>query len=164
MSRSFRTRFTAVALGLAALGSSTIAVQAQAADAPAKATITIKVVDSKLGPIMVDEKGMSLYMFTPDAPNVSVCEGGCLTAWPPIMLKADETLANVKLEGGNLRRSKLGVAMRFDGSRQVTYNGWPLYYWIRDKVAGDVSGQWVGNVWFVLNGEGTPVGTRLPAA
>jgi predicted lipoprotein with Yx(FWY)xxD motif len=164
MSRSFRTRFIAVAVGLAALGSTAVTVQAQAADAPAKATIVIKVANSKLGPIMVDEKGMTLYMFTPDAPNVSVCEGGCLAAWPPVMLKADETLANVKLEGGNLRRSKLGVAMRYDGSRHVTYNGWPLYYWARDKVPGDVTGQWVGNVWFVLNGEGDPQGTRLPAA
>jgi predicted lipoprotein with Yx(FWY)xxD motif len=164
MSRSFRIRFVAVAAGLAALASAAVSVQAQAADEPAKATITIKVASSKLGPIMVDEKGLSLYMFTPDAPNVSVCEGQCLVAWPPIMLKTGETLANVKLEGGNLRRSKLGVAMRFDGSRQVTYNGWPLYYWFRDKVPGDVSGQWVGNVWFVMNGEGDPQGTRLPAA
>jgi predicted lipoprotein with Yx(FWY)xxD motif len=164
MSRSFRIRMVSVAAALAAIVSP-VTVQAQTTQtSDAKAALVIKVSSSKLGPIMTDEKGMSLYMFTPDAPNVSVCEGNCLTAWPPIMLKANETLADVKLEGGNLRRSKLGVAMRFDGSRQVTYNGWPLYYWIRDKVPGDVSGQWVGNVWFVLDGEGTPQVTRVPAA
>ena len=134
---------------------------ASAADAPAKKpAYTIAVKDSKLGPILTDGAGMSLYMFTPDRRNVSNCEGGCLAAWPPIMLKAGESLDDVVLEG-NLRRSLLGVAMRFDGSRQVTYNGFPLYYWARDKVAGDVTGQWVGNVWFVLNGDGAPNSARI---
>ena len=129
--------------------------------APAKKpSITIGIASSKLGNIMVDEKGLSLYMFTPDARNVSNCEAACLTAWPPIMLGKDDTLADVELTGG-LRRSLLGVAMRENGSRHVTYNGWPLYYWFRDAKAGDVLGQWVGNVWFVLSPDGAPISTRV---
>lgn len=126
----------------------------------AKPSITLVVRDSKLGSIITDDKGMTLYMFTPDARNVSNCEGACLNVWPPVMLKSDETLSSVGVDG-NLRRSKLGVAMRFDGSRQVTYNGFPLYWWVRDKTPGDVTGQWVGNVWFVLNDAGTPNSVRI---
>jgi predicted lipoprotein with Yx(FWY)xxD motif len=132
---------------------------APATAAAKKPSITIGVASSKLGNIMVDDKGLSLYMFTPDARNVSVCEGQCLVAWPPIMLGKDDTLADVELKG-DLRRSLLGVAMRENGTRQVTYNGWPLYYWFRDAKAGDVLGQWVGNVWFVLSPDGAPISLR----
>ena len=125
-----------------------------------KPAITLKTASSKLGNIIVDDKGLSIYMFTVDARNVSRCEGACLTAWPPMMLTKDQTLDDVEL-GGNLRRSLLGVAMRENGSRHVTYNGYPLYWWFRDAKAGDVSGQWVGDVWFVLSDSGAPVSTRL---
>lgn len=125
-----------------------------------KPSITLVVRDSKLGSIITDDKGMTLYIFTPDARNVSNCEGACLNVWPPVMLKTGETLGSVGVDG-SLRRSKLGVAMRFDGSRQVTYNGFPLYWWVRDKTPGDVTGQWVGNVWFVLNDAGSPNSARI---
>ena len=127
--------------------------------AETKPVYTLEIRDSKLGSILTDDKGMTLYMFTPDAPNVSNCEGACLNVWPPMMLKAGESLGDIALDK-NLRRSKLGIAMRFDGSRQVTYNGYPLYWWVRDRVAGDVTGQWVGNVWFVLNAAGVPNSLR----
>ncbi len=151
-SRSFATALlAAVVLSPIAIGS-----VAAAANAPAKKPAhTVAVKESKLGPILTDGSGMSLYMFTPDRRNVSNCEGACLAAWPPVMLKAGEGLDDVAVEG-NLRRSLLGVAMRFDGSRQVTYNGFPLYYWARDRAAGDVTGQWVGGIWFVLNADGVP--------
>ena len=161
MSR-FARRSLATAL-LAAMASSPIVVGsvASAGDTPTKkAAYTLAVKESKLGPILTDGAGMSLYVFTPDRRNVSNCEGGCLAAWPPIMLKAGEGLDDVAVEG-NLRRSLLGVAMRFDGSRQVTYNGFPLYYWARDRVAGDVTGQWVGGIWFLLNADGTPNTARI---
>ena len=137
--------------------SSTATGTAAAAPKP----ITINVASSKLGSILVDGDGMSLYMFVPDARNVSVCEGGCLTAWPPVMLRAKETLQDVVVAKG-LRRSLLGVAMRADGSRHVTYNGFPLYYWFLDKAAGDTKGQWVNNIWFVLNPEGSPITPHNP--
>jgi predicted lipoprotein with Yx(FWY)xxD motif len=146
---------SAVLAPLALVGASVLVPKATfAADAKA-APITLKVSESKLGRIMTDGEGLTLYMFTPDSRNVSVCEDRCLAAWPPLMLKAGQTIDDVKLENG-LRRSKLGVAMRFDGSRQVTYDGWPLYYWFRDAKAGDTTGQWVGNVWFVLTETGNP--------
>jgi predicted lipoprotein with Yx(FWY)xxD motif len=161
-----QARKALVALALTTLsmpmmfGATPSGAQTKAAAPAKKPSITLGVASSKLGNIMVDDKGLSLYMFTPDARNVSVCEAACLTAWPPIMLGKDDTLADVELTGG-LRRSLLGVAMRENGSRHVTYNGWPLYYWFRDAKAGDVLGQWVGNVWFVLSPDGAPISTRV---
>ena len=165
MSRFTRRILAPTLLLLTAASSLTVGVAgpSDAADTTAtdaKPSITLVVRDSKLGPIITDDKGMTLYMFTPDARNVSNCEGACLNVWPPVMLKSDETLSSVGVDG-NLRRSKLGVAMRFDGSRQVTYNGFPLYWWVRDKTPGDITGQWVGNVWFVLNDAGTPNSVRI---
>ncbi len=148
-----------IIFGSAPSGAQTAPAPAPAATAAKKPSISIGIASSRLGNIMVDDKGLSLYMFTPDARNVSVCEGQCLVAWPPIMLGKDDTLADVELKG-DLRRSLLGVAMRENGSRQVTYNGWPLYYWFRDAKAGDVLGQWVQNVWFVLSPDGAPISTR----
>ncbi len=161
MSRFARRSIATLLFSALTLSPIVFSATAGAADEPAKKPAhTIAVKDSKLGPILTDGAGMSLYMFTPDRRNVSNCEGACLAAWPPIMLKAGESLDDVVLEG-NLRRSLLGIAMRFDGTRQVTYNGWPLYYWVRDRVAGDVTGQWVGNVWFVINGNGAPNSARI---
>jgi predicted lipoprotein with Yx(FWY)xxD motif len=159
MSRFARRPLAAALLVAAALSPFALGSPAPAADAK-KPAYTVGVRDSKLGSILTDDAGMTLYMFTPDRRNVSNCEGPCLTAWPPFMLKTGESLDDVAIPS-NLRRSLLGVAMRFDGSRQVTYNGWPLYYWARDKVAGDVTGQWVGGVWFVLNADGVPNTVRL---
>ena len=161
MSRFARRSFATALLAAVAFSPLAVGSGANAADAPVKkAGYTIAVKESKLGPILTDGTGMSLYMFTPDRRNVSNCEGPCLAAWPPVMLKDGEGLGDVVLEG-NLRRSLLGVAMRFDGSRQVTYNGFPLYYWARDRAAGDVTGQWVNGIWFVLNADGVPNTARI---
>jgi predicted lipoprotein with Yx(FWY)xxD motif len=164
-----RTRKVLIALAVSAASIAAMSMTGTASaqttpstTAAATKTIKLGIGDSTLGRIMVDGTGMSLYMFAPDRYNVSVCEGQCLTAWPPIKLAANQTLADVELSGG-LRRSKLGVAMREDGSRHVTYNGWALYYWFRDVKPGDVLGQWVNNVWWVLNEEGVPNTGRVPA-
>ncbi|MBK8460869.1 MAG: hypothetical protein IPL43_12350 [Micropruina sp.] len=117
-----------------------------AADA---ATLALKMADSKLGSILVDGKGMTLYMFTKDSANTSACTGGCLVAWPPLIGKPTM--------GAGVDDSKLGSFTRADGSTQATYNGWPLYYWKDDAKAGDVTGQNVNAVWFVLDADGDPV-------
>lgn len=50
----------------------------------------------------------------------------------------------------------LGVISRADGTSQITYNGWPLYYWVKDAKPGDTTGQNVGNVWFVADPDISP--------
>jgi len=136
--------------------SSAPATSAPAASAPAPApadaaTLALGLADTGLGSILVDGKGMTLYMFTKDTQgsNASACTGQCLTAWPPLMGKPTA--------GKGADDSKLGSFALPDGSTQATYNGWPLYYWKGDVKAGDTAGQKVGGVWFVLDKDGNPI-------
>lgn len=80
---------------------------------------------------------------------MSACTGPCLVAWPPLL--------GTPTEGAGVDDSKLGSFTRADGSTQATYNSWPLYYWQGDAKAGDVLGQNVNAVWFVLDRDGDPV-------
>lgn len=99
-----------------------------------------------LGPILVDAEGMTLYLFTNDTPGVSNCYGDCEVKWPPLLVDAGEMpTAAPGLMG------KLGTTTRKDGSIQVTYDGWPLYYWWEDINPGDTTGQGVGGVWYVVD-------------
>ncbi len=150
----------AATVGGLAVGVGPAGAQSSTPTTAAKKVIKLGVGSTKLGDVIVDGSGMSLYMFAPDRYNVATCEGQCLTAWPPVMLPSGSTTSDVELSGG-LRKSKLGVAMREDGSRQLTYNGWALYYWFRDGKAGDVNGQWVNGIWWVMSDEGTPNTKRV---
>ena len=115
-----------------------------------------------LGSFLVDDKGMTLYLFTKDTPNTTVCYDKCATAWPPLLTTGDP------VAGEGVDASLLGTTDRTDGTVQVTYNGWPLYYYEKDKAPGDVIGQNVGDVWFVISPAGemieTTVATEAPAA
>jgi predicted lipoprotein with Yx(FWY)xxD motif len=105
---------------------------------------------SALGSFLVDSKGMTLYLFTKDSPNTSNCYGGCASYWPPLLT------SGAPVAGSGVTASMLGTTKRTDGSIQVTYNGWPLYYYVSDKSAGDTSGENVQGVWFVI----TPAGVQ----
>ena len=104
-------------------------------------TPSVAVGDSSLGQILVDAKGMSLYMFDKDEPDKSNCYEGCAVKWPPLLVNAGEQPV-----AGEGVTAKLGVTERTDGTYQVTANGWPLYYWFKDVNPGDVLGQAVGDV------------------
>ena len=140
----------------AAAASSVPASASASASAPAKgpadaATLAVKMADSSLGSILVDGKGLTLYMYTKDtqSSNASTCSGACLVNWPALIGKPTK--------GAGVDDSKLGSFTRADGTVQASYNGWPLYYWKSDIKAGDVLGQNVGGVWYVLDRDGTPV-------
>jgi predicted lipoprotein with Yx(FWY)xxD motif len=106
--------------------------------------------ETDLGTILVDAEGLTLYLFAPDAQGPSTCEADCLSAWP--------ALAGPATAGEGVDESLLGTATRpDDGTEQVTYNGWPLYYYAQDNAPGDVRGQGVGDVWFVVDPAGEPV-------
>ncbi|WP_341359392.1 hypothetical protein V5H98_16930 [Georgenia sp. M64] len=121
-------------------------------DGAAAGAATVMTAESDLGTILVDGEGMTLYMFTNDTQDSgeSVCEGDCLVAWPP--LEGEPTA------GEGVDDSLLGTIERSDGSTQASYNGWPLYYWAQDTAPGDVTGQGVGDVWYVLDPAGEPIG------
>ena len=92
---------------------------------------------------LADSKGMTLYYYTKDADGQSACYGGCATAWP-IFYSQDLSVPST------LSVSDFGTITRTDGTKQTTYKGWPLYYWAKDKAAGDMTGEGVGKVWYVL--------------
>ena len=101
--------------------------------------------DATLGPLLTDAQGKTLYMFTTDKPGVSNCSGECASFWPPFTVDSS-TLPS----GPDAVAAGLGTTSRDDGSQQVTYNGVPLYYWIKDTKPGDTLGQGVNGVWFVV--------------
>jgi predicted lipoprotein with Yx(FWY)xxD motif len=117
------------------------AQQAPVAQAATNTTVMLAN-DPKLGAFLVDGKGMTLYLFTKDTAGVSNCSGNCLKAWPPLVA-TDNLVAGPGVTG------KLGFMTRSDGTKQVTYNGLPLYYWASDMKPGDITGQGIGGVWFV---------------
>lgn len=115
---------------------------------------TVSVRDhSDLGQILTDADGMTLYMFDSDEQNGgSTCSGGCADAWPPLTVESTDALVD------SVRASlDLGTTERDDGSLQVTGAGWPLYYFASDQEPGDVKGQGVNDVWWVLRPDGAVV-------
>jgi predicted lipoprotein with Yx(FWY)xxD motif len=110
---------------------------------------TLKTASSEFGRILVDAEGMTLYMFDPDKQGRSVCDAGCLEAWPPFEGPATA--------GKGVDDSMLGTTQATDGSTMATYNDWPLYYWVKDKKPGDVTGQAVEDVWWVMGPNGKPI-------
>ncbi len=133
--RLFLVLLTALAFGLSAIAVGS-ALGQQAPPAPLK-TATAK----ELGTFLVDAKGMTLYVFDNDKElGKSTCNEGCAKAWPPFASKA----------GDPAPVAPLSVITRDDGSKQYAYKGKPLYYYAKDKKAGDTTGQAVGNRWWVV--------------
>jgi predicted lipoprotein with Yx(FWY)xxD motif len=111
----------------------------------------VVVSSSELGDILVDDEGMTLYLFTEDSDGQSVCEDACATAWPPLLV--DEP----PVAGEGADGALLDTIERSDGSTQASYAGWPLYTWAQDQQPGDVTGQGVQGAWFVISPEGEPI-------
>jgi predicted lipoprotein with Yx(FWY)xxD motif len=105
--------------------------------------------DTSLGEILVDGEGRTLYLFTVDEPGQSNCEDECLDAWPP--LEGEATA------GEGVNADLLGTIEREDGSIQATYADWPLYYFAADEAPGDLNGQGVNDVWYVIDAQGNAV-------
>jgi predicted lipoprotein with Yx(FWY)xxD motif len=129
------------------------ASEAASASAPAAAAAEIALADSSLGQIIVDGAGLTLYIFQPDEAGTPTCYDDCATAWPPLL--ADDA-ASVTA-GTGLDATKITVVDRTDGGKQVKYGNWPLYYFANDAAAGDVNGQGLNDVWYVVGADGEPI-------
>lgn len=118
----------------------------------------LKTAQSGAGQIVVDAKGMSVYFFTKDVKDsgTSTCTGGCIAAWPPVTTASDSPA----IEGIT---ATVGTIPTPDGKKQVTINGLPVYYYAKDKAAGDITGQGVGNVWYLVNPAGDMVKSAATA-
>jgi predicted lipoprotein with Yx(FWY)xxD motif len=125
---------------------------APTAAAPVAKAVTLQIAQNeKLGKFIADGDGHTLYLFTKDASNTSNCYDKCEQAWPPLLTAGQPTLK----EG--ISTTVISTTVRKDGSTQLTYNGWPLYYYAKDAAPGDTTGQAVGNVWWVVSGEGNAI-------
>jgi predicted lipoprotein with Yx(FWY)xxD motif len=126
------------------------------ANAPTKSA-TVRVANSRLGRILVDSTGRTLYLFKADVGTKSACFGACATAWPPL-----RTGGKPAVRGG-ASAAMVGTIPRSDGARQVTYNGHPLYTFIKDHKPGDVTGQGVtafGAAWFAVSPAGNQISSK----
>jgi predicted lipoprotein with Yx(FWY)xxD motif len=119
----------------------------------AAAGTTIAVATSaKLGQILVDGSGKTVYLFVADTGTASTCYTGCAAIWPPVLT------TGAPQAGTGAQASLLGTTTRTDGKIEVTYAGHPLYYFVQDKKAGDTTGQGIngfGALWWVLSPSGT---------
>jgi predicted lipoprotein with Yx(FWY)xxD motif len=129
-------------------------VAAPAAGARADAAPTLTVRSSAYGPMVFDGRGFALYAFTADRGRQSACYGACARAWPPYLVRG-------KLRAGRGTKQRLlGTIRRADGSRQLTYAGRPLYYYIGERRPGQVLCQNVrefGGLWLVVRPGGALV-------
>lgn len=109
----------------------------------------------KLGMVLVDSNGMTLYDFHKDKGTTSSCYGPCAEGWPPLLTEGEATVGN------GATTSKLGTTERKDGTTQVTYAGHPLYTFVEDTKPGEANGNDVsafGAQWYALKGNGEEAG------
>ncbi len=111
--------------------------------------------NDKLGDILTDPQGRTVYTYKNDTAGQSTCTADCAKTWPPVTIAA-----GIQPWGGPRVPGTLGVISRADGSHQVTYNGQPLYLYSGDKNAGDGNGQGIDNLWSVVSI--TPATTETP--
>ncbi|MEA2628559.1 MAG: hypothetical protein QOJ10_1019 [Chloroflexota bacterium] len=133
-------------------GGSTAGTTPTPAPAPAATGATIAVAtNTKLGQILVDGSGKTVYLFVADKGTTSACYTSCATIWPPVLT------TGAPQAGTGAQASLLGTTARTDGTTEVTYAGHPLYYFIQDKAAGDAKGQGIngfGGLWWVVSPAG----------
>jgi predicted lipoprotein with Yx(FWY)xxD motif len=147
-----------IALAALAAGAATPAPAESTAMASASAVRhqagVVGVRSSRFGRILTDGRGFTLYLFTHDRRNQSRCYGSCAKAWPPLLAQGRPRATT------GARRSLLGTTRRREGTRQVTYRGWPLYYYVGEKSPLQVLCQNVfefGGTWLVVSPRGTAI-------
>jgi predicted lipoprotein with Yx(FWY)xxD motif len=113
-----------------------------------------------LGDFLVDARYRTLYVYRRDLPGASHCTGECATNWPPYIIQQDIIQQDIIQQGSPSIEVGLtglaGVITRPDGTRQITVNGWPLYYFAGDQKPGDANGDGVNNNWYVIRLNGFP--------
>jgi predicted lipoprotein with Yx(FWY)xxD motif len=116
----------------------------------------IRAASTRLGQALVDSKGRTVYLFLADSGSSSNCNSvSCVQYWPPVLTTA------APQAGSGVKASLLGSTKRKDGTIEVTYAGHPLYYFISDKKAGDVTGQAInafGARWYIVSPSGMQIG------
>jgi predicted lipoprotein with Yx(FWY)xxD motif len=120
----------------------------------------IKTVSTSSGAVLTNSKGLTLYWYAIDTPTKSNCNGKCATFWPPVP-------AGTKVASGVSLPGKFGSITRADGSKQLTYDGHPLYTFVEDTAPGQIKGNGIttsggatADLWWAV----TPSGNKLAKA
>jgi predicted lipoprotein with Yx(FWY)xxD motif len=127
---------------------------------PVQPADTIRTASSSLGTILTDTKGMTLYYFITDIPasGTSTCyaAANCTTFWP--IFSVDSIVVSPPLNAADF-----SSITRTDGTKQTTYLGWPLYYFQKDTIRGDIKGENVLKAWYVAKPDYTGMIASRPA-
>lgn len=145
MGRSRRLVWRLTAVALVGVGGTSVGVGAQAASR-GQAAALVKATPARM---LVTGQGMTLYVYAPDKKNKSVCYGQCAAFWPPMIVAPRATVPAI-MAG---LKGTFGVTTRTDGKHQLTYNGAPLYTFIKDKTPGQMAGQGLdvaGGYWWAV--------------
>ncbi|GAB2463599.1 hypothetical protein [Xylanimonas ulmi] len=144
----------AVAAGCASGGAADPGPAATASAPPGTALSTAR---TSLGDVVVDGRGMTVYIYTPDRPGSgrSACTGACAAQWPAVHAET----ATPQVQGVT---AEVGTITGTDGMLQVTLDGRPLYTYAGDGAPGDVTGQGLDDVWWAVAPDGVEV-TEAPA-
>ena len=115
--------------------------------------------NSKFGTVLVGANGKTLYRYTVDSKGVNRCTGvpACAKYWPQLLIKAGAK----PVAGTGVSASLLGTIKAKGGMAQVTYAGYPLYFFAGDSKAGQVGGEGFGKTWYVVNTKGALVTKRV---
>jgi predicted lipoprotein with Yx(FWY)xxD motif len=144
-----------IVAALAAVTALAFAVVNTSSSDAATAGPVVSTAKSKLGRILVNAQGRTLYLFERDRKGKSSCTGQCAKFWPPLITG---TKARA---GAGAKASLLGRMKRADGRMQVTYNHHPLYTFAKDTKRGQTNGEGVdafGAEWYVVSPAGARIG------
>jgi predicted lipoprotein with Yx(FWY)xxD motif len=139
---------------LALVAGCALALGVVTAAAGSESTAVVKVEKTKIGKVVTNSKGFTLYMFRKDHAHKSSCYGSCAKFWPPLLTTGKPSA------GRGAKAALLGTTKRTDGKLQVTYKGYPVYTFALDKKPGQTNGEGLkefGANWYAL----TPTGVVI---
>jgi predicted lipoprotein with Yx(FWY)xxD motif len=165
MKQKLSLRLFVLGIALGAIGGAAVLVAAayggsSSRSGPPKGAL-VALGKTTLGPILVDARGRTLYVFKKDRGGKSACDTPCAKFWPPVTSRTQPRA------GAGVHKAMLGVTKRQDGRRQVTYAGHPLYAFVGDKTAGQTSGEGLTNFgaeWYAVAASGRTVEPSKPGA
>jgi len=138
-------------------GAGSTAPSTAASAAASSGSLNITVSHTSAGDALAGPNGMTLYFNQNDTATSATCTGGCASSWPPLLGESAMVIA------GNGVSGTFGTVTRDDGSKQITHNGQPLYYFASDQAAGDAKGDGVGGIWHIAP-VGSTSASQAPAA
>jgi predicted lipoprotein with Yx(FWY)xxD motif len=144
----------ACASGSSSSSSTAAPASSAAGSAAASGGMVITTATSSAGTFLTDGSGRAVYLWVKDTGDASTCSGACAGAWPPV------TTTGAPTASGSAKAGDLGTITRSDGTKQVTYDGHPLYYFSGDSGPGTATGQGsdsFGAKWWLVSSTGSDV-------